>query len=238
MFKKNIAFTLAETLITLTIIGVIAAITVPTLQVQHQKEQTIVQLKKAFSDISRAVVMARIDFGDPSSWDYTLNNNEFFNEYLFPFIQLSSQSIKDARDENITYKQTSGQVENGLLIMRDQGKIVELASGCQIFTYPLAYSTDATMKRKCYAIDINGYRNPNKFGRDLFMFCIDGIQGKVLPHSWDDQEKPGQVKKRTRDQLLKGPSSFSYQCSKNARGMWCAALIMADGWQIKDDYPW
>ena len=238
MSKKILAFTLAETLITLVIIGVVSAITVPVLQVKHQKQQTIVELKKAFSDISRAVVMARMDFGDPSSWDYSLNNNEFFNEYLYPFIQLSSQSIRDARTDNITYRQTSGQIENGLLIMRDQGKIVELASGCQIFTYPLAYSTDATMKRKCYAIDVNGYKKPNKFGRDLFMFCIDGVQGKVLPHSWDDQEKPGQIKKRTRNQLLKGPSSYSYNCSKSARGMWCAAVIMRDGWQIKDDYPW
>ena len=79
MSKKILAFTLAETLITLVIIGVVSAITVPVLQVKHQKQQTIVELKKAFSDISRAVVMARMDFGDPSSWDYSLNNNEFLS---------------------------------------------------------------------------------------------------------------------------------------------------------------
>lgn len=234
---KKIAFTLAETLIALVVIGVISAITIPTLQIQHQKEQTIVQLKKVFSDLSRAVSMARTEYGDPISWDYSLNNNEFFNEYLYPFVQLSTQTIQEAKDGGITYKQLSGQVENSLLIMRNQGRIVELMSGCQIFTYPLAYSTDGTTRRKCYAVDINGYRNPNKFGRDLFMFCLDGDKGTFVPHSWNDNEKPGQVK-RTREQLKKGPSSFNYNCSKKARGMWCAALIMADGWEIRDDYPW
>ncbi len=238
MLKKKVAFTLAETLITMAIIGVVAAITVPVIQVKHQKEQTVIQLKKAFSDLSRAVVMARVNFGDPISWDYSLNNNEFFNEYLYPFIQLSTQSIAEAKKDDIIYRQTSGQVENALLIMRDQGRIVELMSGCQIFTYPLAYSTDGSTKRKCYAIDINGYNKPNKFGRDLFMFCLDGHKGTFVPHAWDDQEKPGQTKKRTRNQLLKGPSSFSYNCSKTSRGMWCAAVIMGDNWQIKDDYPW
>ena len=27
-------------------------------------------------------------------------------------------------------------------------------------------------------------------------------------------------------------------CSVSANGRYCAALIMNDGWQIKDDYPW
>lgn len=234
MFRKRFAFTLAETLITLVIIGIVAAITIPTIQVQHQKKQTITLLKKAFSDISRAVLLARSQFGDPQYWDYTLNNHEFFDEYLYPFIQLSSQKISDAKKDNIIYYQSSGKVENGLLIMRDQGEIVELISGCQIFTYPLAYSSGTSVQRKCYAIDINGYKKPNKFGRDLFMFCIDGQKG-VVPHSWDDQEVVVSVK--TREKLMNGPSSYSYQCNKQGRGMWCAALIMADHWQIKDDYP-
>ena len=234
---KKFAFTLAETLIALTVIGVIAAITIPNIQIKHQKEQTVVELKRAFSDLSRAVVMARSQYGDPSSWDYSLTNNQFFNEYLYPFVQLSTQTIQETKKEGITYKQLSGQVENSLLIMRDQGRIVELMSGTQIFTYPLAYSADGTTRRKCYAVDVNGYKNPNKFGRDLFMFCLDGDRGNFFPHAWNDNETPGQIK-RTREQLMNGPSSYSYQCNKKSRGMWCAALIMMDGWEIKDDYPW
>ncbi|MBR6164001.1 type II secretion system protein [bacterium] len=46
-YEKNHAFTLAEVLITLVIIGVIAAITVPTLITKYQKEQTVTRLKKS-----------------------------------------------------------------------------------------------------------------------------------------------------------------------------------------------
>ena len=233
---KKMAFTLAETLIALAIIGVVAAITIPTIQIKHQKEQMAIRLKKAYSDFSNAVVMSATQNSDFSTWDYGLNSHDFFNTYLYPFVQLSSQTISQARNEDTVYYKLSGGVENGLLVMRDQGRIVELISGTQFFTYPLGYSgTGSQYKRKCFAVDINGYKKPNKFGRDLFMFCIDKDRG-VTPHYWDDNE-PTTVK-RTRQQLLSGSSSQSYQCNKRSRGMWCAAVIMNDNWQIKDDYPW
>ena len=54
MFKKFKAFTLAEVLITLGIIGVVAALTLPTLIQNHQKQVYVTQLKKAYSTINNA----------------------------------------------------------------------------------------------------------------------------------------------------------------------------------------
>ena len=48
-------FTLAEVLITLGIIGVVAALTMPTLMSNYRKHQTVTQLKKAYSEISQAI---------------------------------------------------------------------------------------------------------------------------------------------------------------------------------------
>ena len=45
--SKRIAFTLAEVLITLGIIGVVAALTIPTLIQKYEKQVYITQLKKA-----------------------------------------------------------------------------------------------------------------------------------------------------------------------------------------------
>lgn len=237
MFDIKKGFTLAETLITLTIIGVVASMTIPTLMVQHQKEQTVTQFKKAFSDFSNAARMASVEYGDYTSWDYTLTSTDFFRKYFYPYVMLSSQTIADAKKDDITYYQTSGNVESGLLIMRNQGEIIEMASGYQIFTYPLIYGAAGKENLAyCYAVDVNGYKKPNKFGRDLFMICISQDKG-VVPHYWDDNQDPVWTQ-RSREQLMKGPSKESYNCSKKARGMWCGALIMRDGWQIKDDYPW
>ena len=59
-----------------------------------------------------------------------------------------------------------------------------------------------------------------------------GIIGKIT----DDGEL--YTVSKTRSVLLNGPSKNKYNCSKSARGEWCAAVIMLDNWEIKDDYPW
>lgn len=33
-------------------------------------------------------------------------------------------------------------------------------------------------------------------------------------------------------------STVEYACNTKSKGIWCSALIIADGWEIKDDYPW
>ena len=61
-------FTLAEVLITLGIIGVVAAMTLPTLIQKHQEKVRITQLKKAYSTLSQAYNMALNEYGTPDNW--------------------------------------------------------------------------------------------------------------------------------------------------------------------------
>ena len=68
-FMKKLGFTLAEVLITLMILGVIAAMTVPTLIQDTQKKEQVVQIKKGLSMINQAVTM-----------DYALNQ-KYVSEY-------------------------------------------------------------------------------------------------------------------------------------------------------------
>ncbi len=237
-YRKS-AFTLAEVLITLVVIGVVAAITVPVMMVNHQKEQTVVQLKKVYSDFCGAVSRAEALNMSRQHWDYSLSGHDFFYEYLTPFISISKKKKSDVENENdIIYLQTSGQPETGLLAARGSAYIVTLMSGAQIFAATegsSAYTLNSPYKS--YLVDVNGQKKPNKLGRDLFMIDVSRDLG-VVPHAKNDGEEITEAKKRTRDQLRNGPSNEGYQCSKSGRGIWCAALIMADGWQIKDDYPW
>ena len=59
--KRKIAFTLAEFLITLGIIGVVAALTLPSVIERHQKLETVTKLKKAYSTLSQAIERAKVD---------------------------------------------------------------------------------------------------------------------------------------------------------------------------------
>ena len=59
---KN-GFTLAEVLITLGIIGIVAALTMPSLIQNSKRQETSARLKKFYSTMSQALIMAELDNG-------------------------------------------------------------------------------------------------------------------------------------------------------------------------------
>ena len=61
--SRRVAFTLAEVLITIGIIGVVAAITIPTLIAKYQLKEGTVALKKAISVLNQAAAKTVVDFG-------------------------------------------------------------------------------------------------------------------------------------------------------------------------------
>ena len=75
---KNAAFTLAEVLITLGIIGVVAAMTIPTLIANYQEKELVTRAKKAFAQVNNAVNLARAEngYGDNSVLFNPNNTNE------------------------------------------------------------------------------------------------------------------------------------------------------------------
>ena len=81
---KN-AFTLAEVLITIGIVGTVAAITLPVLIKNYQKQVTVVRLKKAYAELYQAVNMSVNDNTEVENWDYSLTGEEFFLKYFGRF---------------------------------------------------------------------------------------------------------------------------------------------------------
>ena len=75
--RRNKAFTLAEVLITLVIIGVIGALTVPSLVQNRQKQEYVSALKKAYSTLSKVAQQIIAEEGSPSaggSWSENLDS--------------------------------------------------------------------------------------------------------------------------------------------------------------------
>ena len=150
-------------------------------------------------------------------------------------MEISTSTVGVVRQNGIKYYGTSGAEEQYLIQMYDDADIITLPSGTQIFAYNTIPSTsDRSIKRKSFVIDLNGFKRPNKFGRDLFFLSV--TENGVRPMAYDDNEPSDVV--RTRAELRDGPSAQGYQCNRRGRGMWCAALIIVDDWQISDDYPW
>ncbi len=70
---RHVAFTLAEVLITLAIIGVVAAMTIPTLITNYQEKQTVTQLTKIYSTLNNAYQMMQVEYGSYNNWGMTSN---------------------------------------------------------------------------------------------------------------------------------------------------------------------
>ena len=92
--RCKVAFTLAEVLITIGIIGVVAAMTIPTLLTKIQKNETVNRLKKTYSTFSQAYKSAYVDFGSITDWEYYDDNvDEVINRYFAPYMKITKTDL-------------------------------------------------------------------------------------------------------------------------------------------------
>lgn len=98
----KIAFTLAEVLITLGIIGVVAALTMPSLIAKHQEKRRIVQLKKAYSVLSQAYQNVITEYGTLDTWGLAVTNTGKVDENNKPILNRSGQyELKKRLEEHL-----------------------------------------------------------------------------------------------------------------------------------------
>ena len=86
MQKRKFGFTLAEVLITLAIIGVVAALTIPNLVQSYKKSVVETKLAKFYSMINQAIKLSEIDNGPKENWDLK-DIDVFWDTYLNPYIK-------------------------------------------------------------------------------------------------------------------------------------------------------
>lgn len=240
-YKYNKGFTLAEVLITLGIIGVVAAMTMPTLIANYQKKQTIVQLKKAYSVLNQAYQNSILDNGDVETWDWEniSNADNFGQRYILPYLK-GATKIKYSK---IQWKSLDGTYDYSGSGENKSPSYV-LPDGMSFRFVGLNFVNNPVNRAKTHLkinIDINGNKLPNQYGRDVFVFSIfpfaSQSKGKVVPGT-NDQCGGGNIHNQSsRDKLL---TSGCATCKKDhtGYGYGCAAVIIKDGWEIKDDYPW
>lgn len=240
---KHFAFTLSEVLITLGIIGVIAAMTIPALITRYQKFQTVTKLKGAYSQLAQAIRLSQDDNGDVEGWD--LASPDWFQRYLASYMKVTATKLKDFNEkDSIEYKETSGKRETGLAIINNAvyggATSYTLLNGVQVIVADSYRGTSEDANRSVgFVIDLNGpYSLPNRFGKDAFMFSLNKYHGLVPSGMYTTSECTPPVEGNPGRDYLKNTGCYRYACNKQSRGMFCAALIVTDGWQIAPDYPW
>lgn len=202
--KKIIAFTLAEVLLTLTIIGVIAAMTIPTLKESSDRAANLSLLQKAYSTSANAFSQLQAENGSPLFWKMQDGGRVFVDGSSANISKFLKQKMNVAAETNVIpsdYKikslkgtgADSFTIDDTKVKIKDNADAFQTADGMLWFpsnTYAgCKYSKDVANSAKkttvylcgLLMVDTNGPKKPNRMGLDVFVFDIttDGIQ----PHN-------------------------------------------------------
>ena len=222
--SRKIAFTLAEVLITLGIIGVVAALTMPALIQQQHKLVVETRLKKFYSVINQAITMSERDNGDKLYWTPS-DSDDLWNSYLKKYIKyVKEEDYYYARPRKVVY------FADGSLVVIDvyystnaDGSVKEKTTGGHFLFFPFAKDFKPTLSEEEFT---------NLYSKKLFSFGFwpntDGPQWKqhynkgVEPYKlrWDgDADK------------------LKEKCYDGTELQWCTAVIQYNNWKIPKDYP-
>ena len=177
--SRRIAFTLAEVLITLGIIGVVAALTLPSVINNFREKATVAKVKKFYSIISQAHLQALEEKGTPDNWNIGGFLNEEGAKNLInawaPYLKITKicGSTRGCY-KNVVYKDLSGNPRYNIDNAKPFAKAI-LADGFLIDTQALSPAYWDGYNGKVYGavhVDINGKSGPNTYGKDHFRFYV------------------------------------------------------------------
>lgn len=245
-------FTLAEVLITLGIIGVVAALTMPALVAKYRNLVYVTRLKKAYSTLENGFKKMLADdevqyLSDTTSFNSITKDSYYgnsfsggdanicpvFNSYLKKYFKIVD--IKTDAEAEFYTLSNEKKYKSSFLIMFEDGSMLR-----SLRLHKSSVSRDFTSCMKIaklggkfcaeqgdLKIDVNGMAPPNKLGRDIFNFVILD-DGRLFPYGGKDYA------------YSRGTGSIVWQqyhwsakgdCKDiNSSGDGCAGRIMEKGW--------
>jgi len=241
---KRVAFTLAEVLITLAIIGVVAAMTIPTLISNYKEKETVTKVKKIYSNLSNAhkMIEAMNGYGAISgAYDETKtpaeNTQAIVNLYK-PYFKISKDcGFEPGCLTSGPVKSLSGVDYADYDNTTNEYKMI-LSDGTALWFY-VAYEdiydedgnyihSQVSMNIK---VDINGFDGPYQWGRDLFVF--ENTDNSIVPYG-----TPKSTQYFTFDEYCKIKTG---DAATRDDGLGCTAWVIQNGnmdYLHCDDLSW
>ena len=228
---KNLnGFSLAEVLISVAIIGVIASLTLPTLNTNIQKTYIGPSLAKAVNTLENS---NRNALAQKNARKLTSIIHEASGEtYLNILDKQTNGFISDSYlGDDRSYEGGSYFTKDGMTYSLNNVVPEEMIDGCSSNKYACYYWA--------IDIDINGAKKPNKFLRDIFTVYVDTSGSVIVPGSREDRN------------FYSGGYDLEHLTVKNCAAgyvvgadeqtdigrfdlLYCAGLISDNGWQV----PW
>ncbi|MBQ8458911.1 type II secretion system protein [bacterium] len=210
--RKISAFTLAEVILTMTIVGVVAAMTIPTLHYQKNKREYSAKIKNFYSRMENAIVDMEMDKGSYRDMLLPANGNGF-DWYIDNVDPYMGHQYVDTSKKRVYFK-------DGSSLFKDGSSLQQFFSGgCLDVVY-----------------DVNGDRAPNRSGFDQykFLYCFTddnrtnwfGNKDIFFGTYGSGLNAVG----TTRAQMIE-------KCKDAETTSWCTKLLQNDQWEFKHDYP-
>ena len=186
--RKNKAFTLAETLVVMGIIGVVAALTIPNLSSSTANKENVARGQKAYSTINEAFERVQAEYGNIQRWpsrDFGWDGNnatDFFANRMSEYLKVSKNC---ARNANQGCMASSVKYLNGTSTTSGYSAVTDADTSA--YKMILADGTGLAIRVASGAIfmnvDIDGPRKGSgTIGKDWFGFVYDRYSTKkVIP---------------------------------------------------------
>ena len=179
---KN-SFTLAEILIAMAIIGVVAALTIPSLSDAYQKRLLTTQLQRAYAEVSQAGASVVTDeMIDDFNYSQAIKDKTFIGKYLVIASERDgfASSYSKGVNKNVTYN------------LREKMSNNKNDYKCGVTKAGAAICID---KNANGILDVNGENGPNLIGRDAYQITFDPdgtVNNKyintIIKNNWDIDE--------------------------------------------------
>lgn len=227
---KNFGFTLSEVLITLGIVGVIAALSMPSLIANTQNKTNAASLASAVTDIENAIANMMLIEDVMDIVDVDFNN-------LSKYIRLTNTEADPCAD---FYDCSSN--DNPIKQINSNGvalTVSELTSqGFHFLTKSGAYFAIGTSNEPCESddvclnssaniyIDVNGKKKPNTAGRDFFAFFL-GSDGKLYPYGGKEATRLLSSAEYWEDSQKK-----EYACNDKIKSLGCTGRLIENNFAV------
>lgn len=173
----NSAFTLAEILITLGIIGVVASITIPAVINTTQDSEYRSALKKSLSTLSQAYAMVKSNNGGSIKGMCTDNDSTCFANLFKTTLKINSEVSGVPNTTNLPNCWNNNDISDP-----PEPHICWVLNDGSVADFDMEYS-DCSVSCAVINVDVNGLKGPNKWGKDRYSFSVydDNIKAFIGP---------------------------------------------------------
>ena len=215
---------MAEVLITLGILGVVIAMTLPSIIGKYQKIVATTQLKKIYNVFSNAYLMSVEENGESKGWvypmaqdDFKIGMENFYNMYFAPYLNFHKTTIsKSYKIKNFNGDDAQFYRYAQMRLESPDGMCMFMWSNSQYFVF---------------TVDLNCEKSPNTVGRDVFdVFELSEQKGLAVFRL--KQLTNGTY---SREDYIEYCKNFTYRSGVPG---YCFTLFVYDGMEFKKDYPW